>query len=115
MGLPVLPSDPDPGGADCVACGRCCRHPPRTVHLLVGDEARLGAEDIERFTEVHEASGFRFLRNTGGRCVCLDVSISERFPCFIYSRRPDDCRVVRPGGATCLEARRLGHLGRVAD
>jgi Fe-S-cluster containining protein len=113
VGLPPLSAAPDPDGADCVACGRCCHHGPQTVHLLAADEERLGPELLERLTEVHERSGYRFLRNADGRCACLDVSEPGRFPCTIYARRPDDCRVVRPGSACCLDARRLGRLGRV--
>ena len=37
MPLAAIAGDPDPGGADCVACGRCCHHGPSTVHLLEPD------------------------------------------------------------------------------
>jgi Fe-S-cluster containining protein len=110
--------DPDPGGADCVACGRCCHHGPSTVHLLESDEARVlarvdGGEEILRRLTVLDPRppGWRFLRNTGHRCAALDVSRAGRFPCAIYDVRPDDCRIVEPGSPACLEARRLGHLG----
>jgi hypothetical protein len=56
--------------------------------------------------------GWRFVRNAGERCGALDVSEPGRFPCAIYDVRPDDCRIVEPGSPACLEARRLGHLGR---
>jgi len=106
---------PDPGGADCVACGRCCHHPPRTVHLLVDDDARLeaaGPRMLELYTELDERPpGFRFVRNTGSRCAALDVSRPGLYPCAIYAARPDDCRIVEPGSPACLEARRLGRLG----
>jgi Fe-S-cluster containining protein len=108
---------PDPDGADCVACGRCCHHGPRTVHLLESDEARILAapdgEAILRRLTVLEAKppGFRFVCNTGERCGALDVSVADRYPCAIYEVRPDDCRIVEPGSPACLEARRLGHLG----
>ena len=32
--LAPIEGEPDPDGADCVACGRCCHHGPKTVHLL---------------------------------------------------------------------------------
>jgi Fe-S-cluster containining protein len=107
-----LEGEPDPGGADCVTCGRCCHHPPETVHLLEADEARLGSERLDRFTVLHpRPPGFRFLVNDGERCGALDVSAPGRFPCRIYELRPDDCRIVEPGSPCCLEARRLGRLG----
>src|SRR5215472_7503544 len=110
--LPPLEGDPDPGGADCVACGRCCHHGPRTVHLLLADDARLTAEQLAHFTEVDSTPpGWRFLKNDGCRCAALDVSVPGRYPCRIYDARPDDCRLVEPGSPACLEARRLGHLG----
>jgi Fe-S-cluster containining protein len=110
----MLSEPPDPGDADCVACGRCCHHGPWTVHLVERDEERMGAELLARYTVIHERSGFRFMRNEGARCAGLDVSVEGRFPCFVYERRPEDCRVVAVGAAVCLEARRLGRLGRVS-
>jgi Fe-S-cluster containining protein len=113
----ALGGDPDPGGADCVGCGRCCHHGPSTVHLLVSDDARVLArpdgEDILRRLTVLDPHPpqWRFLKNTGERCAALDVSVTGRFPCLIYDVRPDDCRIVEPGSPACLEARRLGHLG----
>ena len=55
--------------------------------------------------------GFRFMKNAGERCAALDVSMPGRYPCAVYERRPEDCRIVEPGSPSCLEARRLGHLG----
>ena len=110
--LPPIEGKPDPDGADCVACGRCCHHPPETVHLLDVDEARLGEDELVRLTVLDpRPPGFRFVKNTGERCLALDVSVPGRFPCGIYPRRPDDCRIVEPGSPCCLEARRLGRLG----
>ncbi len=108
---------PDADGADCVACGRCCHHGPRTVHLLEGDEARvLGRADgvavLLRLTVIDpRPPGWRFVDNTGERCAALDVSEPGRYPCSMYDVRPDDCRLVEPGSPSCLEARRLGRLG----
>jgi Fe-S-cluster containining protein len=107
---------PDPGGADCVACGRCCHHGPRTVHLLEADDLRLEPRSLARFTELDaRPPGWRFMKNDGTRCLALDVSAPDRFPCVIYDARPDDCRLVEPGSPCCLEARRLGHLGTSVD
>ncbi len=112
MSLPPALGEPDLGGADCVACGRCCHHGPSTVHLLEADEERLGPEDLARLTVVSpRPPHFRFLMNAGDRCGALDVSRPGHFPCAIYERRPEDCRIVEPGSPCCLEARRLGHLG----
>lgn len=110
--LPPVFGAPDPNGADCVACGRCCHHGPRTVHLLEADEERMGKKRLEIYTELDaKPPGFRFVKNTGERCACLDVSVPGRYPCAIYEVRPEDCRIVEPGSPACLEARRLGHLG----
>ncbi len=103
---------PDPDGADCVGCGRCCHHRPETVSVLDDDAARMGEERVRRLTVLLERPPFfRFLRNDGQRCSALDVSVPDRFPCSIYEVRPEGCREVEPGSPCCLEARRLGHLG----
>jgi hypothetical protein len=82
------------------------------VHLLESDEERMGKRFLEMYTELEaKPPGFRFVKNTGARCACLDVSVPERFPCLVYEVRPDDCRIVEPGSPACLEARRIGHLG----
>jgi Fe-S-cluster containining protein len=121
LALAPVAGDPDPSGADCVACGRCCHHGPSTVHLLDTDEARvLGRPDgdalLRRLTVVDDRPpGWRFVKNDGDRCAALDVSVPGRFPCSIYDVRPDDCRIVEPGSPACLEARRLGRLGQSVE
>jgi uncharacterized protein len=117
MGLDSVAGAPSPDGSDCVGCGRCCHHGPRTVHLLISDDARVleraDGEDILRRLTVLDPHPpqWRFLDNTGDRCAALDVSVPNRFPCLIYEVRPDDCRMVEPGSPACLQARSLGHLG----
>ena len=107
-----IEGQPDPDGGDCVACGRCCHHPPRTVHLLETDDARMGDGKLHLYTVLDPTPpGWRFMRNEGARCAALDVSVAGRFPCAVYDVRPEDCRIVEPGSPACLEARRLGHLG----
>jgi Fe-S-cluster containining protein len=107
-----LEGAPDPDGADCVACGRCCHHGPRTVHLLVEDDARMGPRLLAQYTELDERPpGWRGLKNSGSCCAALDRSVPGHFPCKVYEQRPTDCRIVEPGSPCCLEARRLGHLG----
>jgi Fe-S-cluster containining protein len=112
-----LSGDPALDGDDCVACGRCCHHPPRTVHFLEADDERMGKRFLEIYTELEvKPPGFRFMKNVPtadgeSRCAGLDVSIPDRYPCAVYAVRPEDCRIVEPGSPACLEARRLGHLG----
>jgi Fe-S-cluster containining protein len=95
-----------------VACGRCCHHPPRTVHLLETDDLRMSDSSLRRLTVLDPTPpGWRFMKNDGERCEALDVSAPDRFPCSVYAERPDDCRIVEPGSPACLEARALGRLG----
>jgi Fe-S-cluster containining protein len=112
MPLSPVSGVPDRGGADCVACGRCCHHGPSTVHLLESDEARMGEALLAEYTYISPRPPyFRFVKNDGERCAGLDCTAPNRFPCRIYAERPDDCRLVEPGSPACLEARRLGRLG----
>jgi hypothetical protein len=72
----------------------------------------MGPRLLPIYTELQQRPPyFRFVKNTGERCGCLDVSVPGRYPCSIYEVRPDDCRIVEPASPACLEARRLGHLG----
>jgi Fe-S-cluster containining protein len=110
--LSPVAGPPDPNGGDCVACGRCCHHPPRTVHLLETDDLRMSESTLRRLTIlVDTPPGWRFMQNHGDRCEALDVSREGLFPCSVYAERPQDCRIVEPGSPACLEARRLGRLG----
>jgi Fe-S-cluster containining protein len=117
--MPPAPIEglPDPDGADCLACGRCCHHGPRTVHLLDTDEARMlahpdGEEMLRRLTVLDDSPpGWRFVDNTGERCAALVATPDGGFPCAMYPVRPDDCRLVEPGSPACLQARALGRLG----
>lgn len=112
MPLSPVPGEPDPAGGDCVDCGRCCHHGPRTVHLLEPDEQRMGKRLLELYTELDpKPPTFRFIKNEGARCGGLDVSVPGKYPCAIYEVRPEDCRIVEPGSPACMEARALGHLG----
>ncbi len=112
MPLSPVTGEPDPEGGDCVACGRCCHHGPRTVHMLESDEARMGKRLLELYTDFDpKPPTFRFIKNHGDRCAGLDVSVPDQYPCALYAVRPEDCRIVEPGSPACMEARRLGHLG----
>jgi hypothetical protein len=113
VGLSPIAGAPDPDGGDCVACGRCCHHGPRTVHLLEADEERMGKRLLALYTDLDERPPhMRFVKNAGERCGGLDVSVPGRYPCAIYEHRPEDCRIVEPGSPACLEARALGRLGK---
>lgn len=112
IALAPLAGEPDPDGADCVECGRCCHHGPETVSLLEADDARMGPELLAEYTVLQRRPpGFRFMKNDGARCGALDLSVAGRYPCAVYEKRPEGCRTVEPGSPCCMEARRLGHLG----
>src|SRR5580698_3831412 len=84
---------PDPGGGDCVGCGRCCHHGPSTVHLLDTDEARVlarpgGEALLARLTVLDDRPpGRRFVRNEGRRCAAPGVSASSVEACSSSARR----------------------------
>lgn len=112
MTLSPVPGEPDPDGADCVACGRCCHHGPHTVSVSEEDETRLGEADVRRLVvALDRPPFFHFIVNDGVRCGALDTRVAGHFPCSVYERRPGGCRLVEPGSPCCMEARRLGHLG----
>lgn len=121
--LAPIEGTPDPDGGDCLACGRCCHHPPSTVSLLEEDEARLAAWDeqaLVRLTVLQDAPPYmRFVRNVAGahgdRCAALGTPEAGPFACAIYPARPAGCRTVEVGSPCCLEARRLGRLGASVD
>lgn len=121
MPLSPIEGPPDPLGADCIGCGRCCHHAPSTVHFLQSDDARVlarsdGAALLRRLTVLVDAPpGWRFMRTTEDHCAALEVAAGGLYPCTIYDVRPDDCRIVEPGSPACLEARRLGRLGRSVE
>lgn len=111
-GLSPIAGEPDPDGADCVACGRCCHHGPQTVSLLDTDEARMGPERVRALTVLMDRPPyFRFMRNDGQRCVGIADSPPGRYACAVYDGRPEGCREVEPGSPCCMEARALGRLG----
>ena len=114
LGMPLTPLEgvPDAGGADCVACGRCCHHEPQTVQLRALDEDRMPESILETYTEVmRKPPFFRFVKNDGERCAGLERGVPDSYPCRLYDVRPDGCRIVKPGSPACMEARKLGHLG----
>jgi len=76
----------------------------------------MGPELLHRLTVLLDRPPFfRFVKNEGERCGALDVSEPGRYPCSVYEVRPEGCREVEPGSPCCLEARRLGHLGKSVE
>jgi hypothetical protein len=72
----------------------------------------MGPELLAQYTELStQPPFFRFIKNDGHACAALDRSRPGHYPCLIYERRPDDCRIVDAGSPACLEARALGQLG----
>jgi uncharacterized protein len=111
-GLAPLEGEPDPDGADCVSCGRCCHHGPNTVSLLESDEQRMGEARVRALTVLLDRPPyFRFMKNDGHRCGALDVSEPGLYPCGVYEGRPQGCRDVEAGSPCCMQARALGFLG----
>lgn len=111
--MPLTPLDdlPNPDGSDCVACGRCCHHPPISVRLEALDERRMSRRTLEVYTEVLARAPFwRSMKNDGERCAALSLAVPGLLTCSIYEERPVACRSVEPGSAECLEARRCGCL-----
>jgi hypothetical protein len=86
------------------------------VSLLEHDEARLGETALRALTVLQDRPPYmRFLRTVDGHCVALDESAPGRHACTIYEARTEGCRIVEPGSPSCLEARRLGHLGHSVE
>jgi hypothetical protein len=84
--------------------------------LHESDEQRLSPDVLHRLTVLLDRPPFfRFVKNDGERCGALDISVPNHFPCMIYAGRPEGCREVEPGSPCCLEARRLGHLGKSVE
>jgi len=111
MVLTPLDDLPALDGGDCLACGRCCHHPPYSVRLDALDERRMGQRTLDIYTEVLARAPFsRCLQNDGERCAALSLSVPGLYTCSIYEERPGACRSVEPGSAECLEARRCGCL-----
>jgi Fe-S-cluster containining protein len=107
-----------PGGAtrvdyDCTTCGACCRNPDENVregyvwYLEVRDTKLLQKKDLAKKLVVYDPDGAPHLRlDPSGRCAALQGRIGERVRCTIYTLRPKGCRLLEPGDARCLLARK---------
>ena len=103
MSLAPVSGAPNPDGADSrTASPADAAAITRLARSICSetDDARLTPDELTRLTVLDpRPPGFRFVVNEGG---ALDVSVEGRFPCAIYPRRPEDCRLVEPGSPCCL-------------
>jgi uncharacterized protein len=104
----------DQGRYDCQSCGACCANPDENrregfVDYVEVDPASRLFSDRDRHKRylVMNAEGRPHLRlDPSGRCAALVGKLGARVRCAIYADRPRGCRLVEPGGARCLQARR---------
>ena len=79
------------------------------VHLLAGDDERLGPERVRRLTVLTEhGRGYfaRSMRMAGGRCIAFSDALPDGHSgCSIYDARPDICREFTAGSPQCHAAR----------
>jgi Fe-S-cluster containining protein len=78
------------------------------IHLVAGDDERLGDERLARLTVLTEhGRGFvaRSMAMQGGRCIALREDAGGS-GCSIYEVRPDICREFEAGSPDCRAARR---------
>ena len=104
---------------DCVTCGACCCNPDENRaegylwYLEVRDTPLLDQPALAKKLVVHDPDGVPHLRlDPSGRCAALVGKLGERVRCAIYALRPRGCRLVEPGDAQCLQARRERGLDR---
>ena len=95
---------------DCRACGACCYGDELWVHVMAGDDVRLGDDRLRHLTVLTQHGRGYFARSMkmqNGRC----VAFRDRLPdggtgCSIYEVRPEICRTFEAGSADCHAARR---------
>jgi Fe-S-cluster containining protein len=103
-----------PSSGDCQSCGACCANPDENRregfvdYVEVARDGRLLADpDRRKRYVVFNAEGVPHLRlDPSGRCAALVGRLGARVRCAVYADRPRGCRLVEPGGARCLQARR---------
>lgn len=90
---------PDAHTPPCLTCGACCfGTSDRYVPVSGDDHARL-ADGAERRTQF---IGNRcFMRMHQGHCAALELSQDGRFVCSVYQQRPQVCRDLARGEASC--------------
>jgi Fe-S-cluster containining protein len=98
---------------DCITCGACCRNPAENRaegyvwYLEVKDTDLPNKPDLAKKHVVYDPDGKPHLRlDPSGRCTALLGKIGKQVRCTIYALRPKGCRMLMPGDARCLLARR---------
>ena len=106
-------------GYDCVSCGACCMNPDENKaegyrwYVEVRDTKLLDKPDLRKRHVVYDDHGVPHLRlDPSGRCTALVGKIGRRATCSIYELRPKGCRMLEPGDARCLQARRERGIDR---
>jgi Fe-S-cluster containining protein len=85
---------------ECLRCGACCfSRGERYVPVTGSCHQRLG-DDAESLTQFF---GNRcFMRMQDDHCAALHITAEGRYVCSVYERRPEVCRTLERGGASCL-------------
>jgi uncharacterized protein len=95
---------------DCQSCGACCWGDEMWIHLVAGDDDRLGEKRVRSLTVLtqHGRGYFaRSMRMEHGRCVAFRDDLGGGLSgCSIYEVRPDICRDFQAGSGDCHAARR---------
>ncbi len=99
---------------DCESCGACCVNPDENraegyVHYVeVRDTKLLTKKDLVKKLVVLDPAGVPHLRldPSTHRCLALEGKLGQRVRCTIYALRPKGCRMLEPGDARCLVARK---------
>lgn len=116
MNSPASPGVPDAIDSlrpvpDCGTCGACCYGDEMWIHVMAGDDERIGDERLHRLTVLTEhGRGYvaRSMKMAGGRCVAYQDNAAGAHPgcCSIYEVRPAICREFAAGTADCHAARK---------
>jgi hypothetical protein len=99
---------------DCQRCGACCCNPDENraegfrYYVEVQPDSRLlRREELRKRYVVEDEAGVPHLRlDPSGRCAALRGKLGQSVQCAIYPDRPRGCRLVEPGSARCLQARK---------
>jgi len=84
------------------------------VHVMAGDDSRLGPDGVRRLTVLTQhGRGFfsRSMKMVGGRCIAYRDQLEDGgCGCSIYELRPDICRTFAAGSPDCHAARRRSSI-----
>lgn len=85
---------------DCIRCGCCCINSAANAIRVTGDDYSRLEEHAENLVQF--IGNRAFMKLTDGHCAALKVeTMSARFICTIYERRPQVCRDLAEGSAEC--------------